>query len=118
MAPLRSIKNLSRNRLGPGLPVPHPMLPDGGKKRLEQLGIRANDQSGIGFQLQHIQQLPGLAMQRDRLQMLVGLQQVMQRTPSPLNALIDAEPPGTNTASNATDGRPSIDASTGSDLPS
>ncbi|MNO03159.1 hypothetical protein D3C81_2237820 [compost metagenome] len=54
------------------------MLANGGKKRLGQLGIRADDEPGIGLQLQHIQQLFGLTLQGDGLQVLVRLQHVVQ----------------------------------------
>ena len=50
-----------------------------GKKRLEQLGIRTHDQPRVRFQFQYLQQLLRFAMQGDRLQVFVCLQQVMQR---------------------------------------
>ncbi|MNG09329.1 hypothetical protein D3C84_927460 [compost metagenome] len=57
------------------------MLPDRGQKRFDQFRIRANDQSRISLQLQHIQQLLRLTLQGNSLQMLICLQQVMQRHP-------------------------------------
>ncbi|MNR54211.1 hypothetical protein D3C85_1743570 [compost metagenome] len=54
------------------------MLPNRRKKSVEQLGIRSHEQPRIRLQFQQIQQLFRLAMQRNRFQVFVGFQQVVQ----------------------------------------
>jgi hypothetical protein len=68
------------------------MLPDGRKERLDHLA--STQQPRIRLQFQHIQQLLASPWQRNRLQVLVSLQQVMQGHAVALKALIDALPAG------------------------
>ena len=79
-ASFQPTKILSWNGLRLRLAIPNPMLSDRSKEWLRQrANILALQQPGIRFQFQQILQLLGIAVQRNRLQMLVRLQQVMQR---------------------------------------